>query len=82
MAQDINAATLSGQAVRLEPQVRAVFGPVLPSNLTHAPQPEHAGDHPARLTGSRLSERLPTSAGKNVLTTEPSPTRLKGLVIR
>jgi uncharacterized membrane protein required for colicin V production len=39
MAQDINSATLSGQAVRLEPQVRAVFGPVLPSNLsTHLSQ--------------------------------------------
>ncbi|HVC05746.1 MAG TPA: CvpA family protein [Candidatus Acidoferrales bacterium] len=34
MAQDIHAATLSGQAVRLEPQVHAVFGPVLPSNLS------------------------------------------------
>jgi len=33
MSQDIHAATLSGQAVRLEPQVRTLFGPVLPSNL-------------------------------------------------
>jgi uncharacterized membrane protein required for colicin V production len=33
MSQDIHAATLSGQVVRLEPQVRALFGPVLPSNL-------------------------------------------------
>jgi len=33
MSQDIHAATLSGQAVRLEPQVKALFGPVLPSNL-------------------------------------------------
>lgn len=39
IAQDINAATLSGQAVRLEPQVRTLFGPVLPSNLsTHLSQ--------------------------------------------
>jgi uncharacterized membrane protein required for colicin V production len=39
MAQDINAATLSGQAVRLEPTVRTLFGPVLPSNLsTHLAQ--------------------------------------------
>jgi uncharacterized membrane protein required for colicin V production len=34
MSQDIHAATLSGQAVRLEPQVRTLFGPVLPSNLS------------------------------------------------
>jgi len=34
MSQDIHAATLSGQVVRLEPQVRSVFGPFLPSNLT------------------------------------------------
>ena len=33
MSQDIHAATLSGQVVRLEPQVRTLFGPVLPSNL-------------------------------------------------
>ena len=33
MSQDIHAATLSGQAVRLEPQLKALFGPVLPSNL-------------------------------------------------
>jgi uncharacterized membrane protein required for colicin V production len=33
MSQDIHAATLSGQAVRLEPQVRTLFGPVLPANL-------------------------------------------------
>jgi uncharacterized membrane protein required for colicin V production len=33
MTQDIHAATLSGQVVRLEPQVRTLFGPVLPSNL-------------------------------------------------
>jgi uncharacterized membrane protein required for colicin V production len=33
MGQDIHAATLSGQVVRLEPQVRTLFGPVLPSNL-------------------------------------------------
>jgi hypothetical protein len=33
LSQDIHAATLSGQAVRLEPQVRTLFGPVLPSNL-------------------------------------------------
>ena len=36
MSQDINAATLSGQVVRLAPVGRSVFGPVLPSNLaTH-----------------------------------------------
>ncbi len=34
MSQDIHAATLSGQAVRLEPQMRVLFGPVLPGNLT------------------------------------------------
>jgi uncharacterized membrane protein required for colicin V production len=34
MSQDIHAATLSGQVVRLEPQVRTLFAPVLPSNLT------------------------------------------------
>ena len=33
MSVDIHAATLSGQIARLEPQVRTVFGPVLPSNL-------------------------------------------------
>jgi uncharacterized membrane protein required for colicin V production len=33
MTQDIHTATLSGQVARLEPQVRTVFGPVLPSNL-------------------------------------------------
>lgn len=33
MSEDIHAATLSGQVARLEPQVRTVFGPVLPSNL-------------------------------------------------
>ena len=33
MAQDIHAASLSGQAARLEPQVRTLFAPVLPSNL-------------------------------------------------
>ena len=33
MSQDIHAATLSGQVVRLEPQVRTLFGPVLPSSL-------------------------------------------------
>jgi uncharacterized membrane protein required for colicin V production len=39
LSQDIHAATLSGQAVRLEPQVRTVFGPVLPTNLsTHLSQ--------------------------------------------
>lgn len=39
MSQDIHAATLAGQAVRLEPQVRTLFGPVLPSNLgTHLAQ--------------------------------------------
>lgn len=39
MAQDINAATLSGQAVRFEPQMRTLFGPVLPPNLsTHLAQ--------------------------------------------
>jgi uncharacterized membrane protein required for colicin V production len=35
MSQDIHSATLSGQAVRLEPQMRVLFGPVLPSNLTN-----------------------------------------------
>lgn len=36
MSQDIHAATLSGQVVRLAPVGRTVFGPVLPSNLaTH-----------------------------------------------
>jgi uncharacterized membrane protein required for colicin V production len=34
MSQDIHSATLSGQAVRLEPQVRGLFGPVLPSSLS------------------------------------------------
>jgi uncharacterized membrane protein required for colicin V production len=34
MSQDIHAATLSGQVVRLEPQVHTLFGPVLPSNLS------------------------------------------------
>jgi uncharacterized membrane protein required for colicin V production len=33
MSEDIHAATLSGQVARLEPQVRTVFGPVLPTNL-------------------------------------------------
>lgn len=33
MSQDIHSATLSGQIVRLAPQVHTVFGPVLPSNL-------------------------------------------------
>ncbi len=33
MSQDIHAATLSGQAVRLEPQMKTLFAPVLPSNL-------------------------------------------------
>jgi uncharacterized membrane protein required for colicin V production len=34
MSQDIHAATLSGAAIRLEPQVKTLFGPVLPSNLS------------------------------------------------
>lgn len=34
MSQDIHTATLSGQVVKLEPQVRTVFGPALPSNLS------------------------------------------------
>ena len=34
MSQDIHAATLSGQAVRLEPQLTTLFAPVLPSNLS------------------------------------------------
>jgi hypothetical protein len=34
MSQDIHAATLSGQVVKLEPTVKTLFGPVLPSNLT------------------------------------------------
>jgi len=33
-AQAIQASTLAGQVVRIEPQARAVFGPVLPDNLT------------------------------------------------
>ncbi len=33
MTEDISTATLSGQVAQLEPQVRTVFGPVLPSNL-------------------------------------------------
>ena len=33
MSEDIHAATLSGQVVRLEPQARTVFGPVLPTSL-------------------------------------------------
>jgi uncharacterized membrane protein required for colicin V production len=33
MSQDIHAATLSGAAVKLEPQVTTLFAPVLPSNL-------------------------------------------------
>jgi uncharacterized membrane protein required for colicin V production len=33
MSVDIHAATLSGQVARLEPQVRTVFGPVLPTSL-------------------------------------------------
>jgi uncharacterized membrane protein required for colicin V production len=36
MSQDIHAATLSGQVVRLAPQVHTLLSPVLPSNL-----PEH-----------------------------------------
>ena len=34
MSQDIHAATLSGAAVRFEPQVKTLFGPALPSNLS------------------------------------------------
>jgi uncharacterized membrane protein required for colicin V production len=34
MAQDIHAATLSGQVVRLAPQAHTLLSPVLPSNLT------------------------------------------------
>jgi uncharacterized membrane protein required for colicin V production len=34
MSQDIHAATLSGQVVRLAPQVHTLLSPVLPSNLT------------------------------------------------
>jgi uncharacterized membrane protein required for colicin V production len=34
MSQDIHAATLSGQVVKLEPTAKTLFGPVLPSNLT------------------------------------------------
>src|ERR1700726_1929240 len=57
MSQDIHAATLSGQVVRLEPQVRTLFGPVLPSNLSDhfdqnapvAPPPVGA---PPRLSGA------------------------------
>jgi uncharacterized membrane protein required for colicin V production len=33
MAADIHAAALSGQVARLEPEVRTVFGPVLPANF-------------------------------------------------
>jgi uncharacterized membrane protein required for colicin V production len=45
MSQDIHAATLSGQVARLEPQVHAVFGPVLPSNLG-----EHLSENTVVLT--------------------------------
>jgi uncharacterized membrane protein required for colicin V production len=34
MSQDIHAATLSGQVVRLAPQVHTLLSPVLPANLT------------------------------------------------
>jgi uncharacterized membrane protein required for colicin V production len=34
MSQDIHAATLSGQVVRLAPQAHTLLSPVLPSNLT------------------------------------------------
>jgi hypothetical protein len=34
MSQDIHAATLSGAAIRLEPQVKTLFSPALPSNLS------------------------------------------------
>jgi uncharacterized membrane protein required for colicin V production len=33
MSQDIHAATLSGRAVQLEPTVKTLFAPVLPTNL-------------------------------------------------
>ena len=33
MSADIHAAALSGQVARLEPEVRTVFGPVLPANF-------------------------------------------------
>jgi uncharacterized membrane protein required for colicin V production len=45
MSEDIHAATLSGQVARLEPQVRTVFGPVLPSNLG-----EHLAENSVVLT--------------------------------
>jgi uncharacterized membrane protein required for colicin V production len=45
MSEDIHAATLSGQVARLEPQVRTVFGPVLPSNLG-----EHLAENTVVLT--------------------------------
>jgi uncharacterized membrane protein required for colicin V production len=34
MSQDLHAATLSGAAIRLEPQVKTLFAPALPSNLS------------------------------------------------
>jgi uncharacterized membrane protein required for colicin V production len=34
MSQDIHAATLSGQAIRLAPTVQTLFAPVLPSSLS------------------------------------------------
>jgi uncharacterized membrane protein required for colicin V production len=45
MSVDIHAATLSGQVARIEPQVRTVFGPVLPSNLG-----EHLAENSVVLT--------------------------------
>jgi uncharacterized membrane protein required for colicin V production len=45
MSEDIHAATLSGQVAHLEPQVRTVFGPVLPSNLG-----EHLAENSVVLT--------------------------------
>jgi uncharacterized membrane protein required for colicin V production len=35
MSQDLHAATLSGAAIRLEPQVKTLFAPALPSNLSN-----------------------------------------------
>ena len=76
-------ATLSGQVVRLEPQVRTLFGAGPPLQSQRPLRSERGGDHSPRLSDRRPSQRgEPTSAGKKVFTTDPRPTRLKGLVIR
>jgi hypothetical protein len=34
ISQDLHQATLSGAAIRLEPDVKTLFAPALPSNLS------------------------------------------------